>query len=163
MNNILLQKATRLLFLLLLTNLVGYVGGTFVTPDALVWYDTLIQSNLTPPNMWFGIVWTVLYFMMAISAWLVWGKVSPRPFVLQLAFNLLWPFLFFYLKNPILAWFDVLIMIFFIIWTIRIFYRASKTAGWLMVPILLWSCFAMYLTTIVVLYNTEIGIWLGLI
>ncbi len=157
------QKALRLFYLLVLTNAVGYIGSTFTNPEALAWYDTLIQSKLTPPDMYFGLVWAILYFCMAIAAFLAWGKTSPRPFVLQLAFNLIWPFAFFYLKSPIGAFVILLIMMYFIVETIREFGRVSKAAGWLMVPVLFWTIFAGYLNLIVVLYNTEIGVWLGLV
>ena len=156
-------KALRLGFLLFLTFSVGYIGGTFVTKDAMKWYNSLILSSLNPPSSWFGIAWGILYMCMSFSTWLVWGKVSPRPFVLQLALNLLWPFLFFYLKSPVLSWVDTALMIVFIGITIYKFGKVSKVAGGLMVPVLLWSIFALYLNTVTVLYNTIIGLWLGLI
>ena len=156
-------KALRLGFLLFLTFAVGYIGGTFVTDDAMMWYNTLILSSFNPPANWFGIAWGILYLCMSFSAWLVWGKVSPRSFVIQLALNLLWPFLFFYLQSPILALIDTVVMIIYILITIWNFGRISKVAGGLMVPVLLWSLFALYLNTITVLYNTQIGVWIGII
>ena len=157
------QNALRLFYLLCLTMAVGYIGSTFTSPEALKWYDTLILSDLTPPNNWFGPVWSVLYFLMAISAFLVWGKASPRPFVMQLAFNLIWPFAFFYLKNPVLAFVILIAMVVFIVKTICSFGRVSLLSGWLMVPVLLWSLFAGYLNVIVIVYNTKIGSLLGII
>ncbi len=156
-------KSGRLFFLLCLTNAVGYIGSVFITPKALEWYHSLILSELTPPGFLFGLVWTVLYFLMAFSAFLVWNRTSPRPFVLQLAFNLIWPFVFFYLKEPIAGLAVILMMMYFIYRTIRGFGSVSKIAGWLMVPVFVWSGFAFYLNLIVVLYNTAIGVWLGLI
>ena len=153
----------RFFFLLLLTYSVGYIGGSFVTPEAMLWYDGLILSDFNPPDSWFGIAWALLYFLMAFSAWIVWGKVTPRPFVLQLIFNLLWPFFFFHLKMPILALIDVILMIVFVLCTIIKFGRVSAVAGWLMIPLLLWSIFALYLNMIVVLYNTQVGVWFGII
>ena len=157
------QKALRLFFILFLLFTVGYVGGGFVTPQAMAWYDTLVLSSLNPPANWFGIAWGILYLAMGLALWMVWGRTSPRPFAIQLAFNLLWPFLFFHLRSPILALFDTALMIAFIIVTIYKFGQVSKVAGGLMVPVLLWSCFAFYLNTITVLYNTQVGVWLGLI
>ena len=156
-------KALRLGFLLFLTFTVGYIGGTFVTPETMAWYDTLILSSFNPPSHWFGIAWGILYLCMSFSAWIVWGKVSPRPFVIQLALNLLWPFLFFYLQSPILALVDTILMIVFIVITIWKFGKISKVSGGLMVPVLLWSLFALYLNTITVLFNTVIGVWFGII
>jgi len=156
-------KALRLLFLLFLTNLVGYVGGTFITPEGIAWSETLIESRLTPPDLYFALAWTVLYFLMGIAGWLAWNKATPRPFVMQLAFNLLWPFLYFYLREPVFALLDIAVMIYFIIRTIQVFRPVSRPAACLMVPVLLWSVFAFYLNTIIVLYNTQIGVWLGII
>ena len=156
-------KALRLGFLLFLTFTVGYVGGTFVTPEAMIWYDGLILSTFNPPSHWFGIAWGILYMCMSFAAWIVWGRVSPRPFAFQLAFNLLWPFLFFFLQSPILALIDTILMIIFIVITICKFGKVSLVAGGLMVPVLLWSLFALYLNLITVLFNTVIGIWFGFI
>ena len=61
----------RFFFLLLLTYSVGYIGGSFVTPEAMLWYDGLILSDFNPPDSWFGIAWALLYFLMAFSAWIV--------------------------------------------------------------------------------------------
>ena len=156
-------KALRLGFLLLLTFTVGYIGGTFVTDEAMVWYNTLILSSLNPPAAWFGIAWGILYVCMSVAAWIVWGRVSPRSFALLVAFNLLWPFLFFYLKSPILSLLDTAIMIILTTITICKFWKISKFSGGLMVPVLLWTLFAFYLNTITVLYNTQIGVWFGII
>lgn len=162
-NPSLYTKAFRLLFLLFLTNTIGYIGSTFTTPQALDWYHTLILSDLTPPDMWFGIVWSLLYILIAVAGWLVWGKVSTKPYVLQLAFNLLWPFLFFYLQSPVWGLIGIVFILYYIIRTIQVFYPVSKPAAWLMIPVLIWCGFAFYLNLITVLYNTQIGLWLGLI
>ena len=156
-------KALRLCFILFLVFTVGYIGSGFITPDALKWYDSLILSSFTPPHHWFGIAWASLYILMAFSVWMIWGKTSPRPFVLQLAFNLLWPFLFFHLQSPIMGLIDILLMLVFIVITIWEFSKISTVSAGLMIPVLLWSCFAFYLNLITVLYNTQIGVWLGLI
>lgn len=148
-----MTKAGRLFFLLLFTNAVGYVGSGFLTPEARVWYHTLQQAPLTPPDMVFGVVWTILYFLMAVSAFLVWGKASPRWFVMQLAMTLIWPFVFFYLREMGIALGVAVLLAFFLILAIRDFARASHTAAALLLPVLLWSMFAIYLNTYVVWYN----------
>ena len=127
-------KSGRLFFLLCLTNAVGYIGSVFITPKALEWYHSLILSELTPPGFLFGLVWTVLYFLMAFSAFLVWNRTSPRPFVLQLAFNLIWPFVFFYLKEPIAGLAVILMMMYFIIMVRKYknqhFYNCGSRVYW---------------------------------
>ena len=60
------QNAFRLLFLLALTNGIGYVGGSFMNQDTMNWYNTLVMSSLTPPDMVFPIVWFALFLMMSV-------------------------------------------------------------------------------------------------
>ena len=84
-----IQSVFRLFFLLFLVNTIGYIGGSYMTPDTFVWYNSLPGSSLTPPDWIFPIVWTILFFLMAISAFLVWGRASPRWFVAQLMMNML--------------------------------------------------------------------------
>ncbi len=143
----------RLFFLLLLTNAVGYLGGAVMTNETMDWYNTLNQSALTPQPIVFMVVWPILYLLMSVSAFLVWGKTSPRYFCLQLVANGLWPLAFFYFRSPLAALIVLLFMIGFIILTMRDFYKVSKTAAWLLSPLLIWSFFAIYLNTIVVMAN----------
>lgn len=147
------QKALKLAYLFAMTNAVGFVGGGFMTVDAMNWYDTLVKSSLTPPGFVFGIVWTALYFMMGFAAFLVWGKVTPRWFVLQLAMNLIWPFTFFFLRAPLASCFIILFMLFFLYKTIKGFERISRAADYLMMPTFIWSMFALYLNVFIVIYN----------
>ena len=146
----LLTKIGRFVFLLVLVNLIGYIASSYMTPSTMAWYRTLPVSSLNPPDSIFGAVWGILFFLQAIAAFLVWGKASPRSFVLQLALNMLWSFSFFYLRNPALA---LIVLIFFIlalIANINTFSKAKRIAGWLMVPTLLWAFFAFYLNAVIV-------------
>ena len=113
MQKMIMKRAGILFFLLFLVFLISGLSGSFITFDRLNWYKTLPLSSLTPPDVWFSIVWSVLYFLMAISAFLVWDKASPRYFVLQLVTNGVWPFLFFYMHSPIAGLIDILLMIIF--------------------------------------------------
>ena len=145
-----LHKAARLFFLLLLVFTVSYVGSGFITPDTRLWYDTLIKSPLTPPDFFFPIAWTILLFLQAIAAFIVWGKASPRWFVIQLMLNMLWSFSFFYLRNPTVALgisglFSI--ALFLNMWT---FGKANKLAACLILPTFLWSLFAFYLNSYMV-------------
>ena len=138
-------QVARFLFLLILVNLVGYIASSYMTADTLNWYHALPNSPLTPPDWAFGIVWSVLFFMMALSYFLVWGRASPRWFVIQLLGNMLWSFCFFYLRSPLLGFICVLFLIFALIMNIRSFSKVSKISGLLLVPTLLWCVFALYL------------------
>lgn len=147
------QNAWRLFFLLLLTNTVGYIGSAFMTPDTMNWYNALSLSALTPPDFVFPVVWTVLFFMMSISAFLVWNMVSPRYFVMQLAMNLAWTFIFFYLREVVIACFVILVLLYCVFRTIVDFYRVNHISGWLMVPTFMWGLFALYLNIYIATYN----------
>ena len=152
MQNKILKRGCILFFLLAVVFMVSFTSSLFITPDRLNWYKSLPISSLTPPDIVFSAVWTVLYLLMAISAFLVWEKVSPRYFVLQLIANGLWPFLFFYLHNPKAALVDIIVMIIFVFLTIKTFYKVSKPAGLLFIPLVLWSFFALYLNGHIVYY-----------
>lgn len=147
------QKALRLFYLLLLTNAVGYIGSSFMTPDSQNWYESLVKSSLTPPDIVFPIVWTTLFFMMAFSAFLVWGKISPRFFTLQLAMNLAWSFTFFYLRETLASCFIILLLLYFLYRTIKDFGRVSKSADYLLMPTFVWVLFALYLNVFIVVNN----------
>lgn len=149
---VIFQKGFRLFFLLSLVFLISFVSGSFITPDRLAWYKTLPLSSLTPPDFVFSLVWTALYFMMAVSAFLVWNKASPRYFVLQLIANALWPFLFFYMHAPVMALIDIFVLLVLIFLTIKSFYPVSKVSGYLLMPLLAWCLFAFYLNGHIVYY-----------
>ena len=144
------HSAIRLFFLLFLVNTIGYIGGSYMTPETMLWYDSLPNSSLTPPDWVFPIVWTFLFTLMAISAFLVWGRASPRWFVAQLMMNMLWSFFFFYLKSPFWAAAIILLMLIFLALNIRSFGKVSKISGFLLIPTFLWSLFALYLNLYIV-------------
>ena len=144
------RSAFRLFFLFFLVNTIGYIAGSYMTPDTLVWYKTLKVSSLTPPDWVFPFVWTILFSLMAISAFLVWGRASPRWFVAQLMANMAWSFAFFYLRNPIAAAGINFLMLIFLFLNIRDFSKVSKYSGWMLVPTFLWSLFALYLNLYIV-------------
>jgi tryptophan-rich sensory protein len=124
--------------------------GDLLTRANLAWYATLERPGFTPPNSVFPVVWTVLYAMMAISAWLVWrakGKEEDRKlglvsFGIQLGLNVAWSFAFFLLRNPGAGLFVVLLLLAAIAVTIVLFDRLSRGAALLLLPYLLWVCFA---------------------
>ncbi|MFT4114575.1 TspO/MBR family protein [Silvibacterium sp.] len=137
---------------LLLCLAVGGVSSIFPLHNIPTWYAGLIKPPLTPPNGVFGPVWTVLYILMGISAWMVW-KTRPsicrrtglRQFVIQLAFNFLWTWTFFSRHQMLTALVDIVILLLTIVLMIRTFRKMSVTAAWLLVPYLVWVAFATYL------------------
>jgi len=125
------------------------IGGLLTEPN-LPWYETLNRPGFAPPNSVFPIVWTILYAMMAVAAWLFWraaGKDEDRKlgliwFGIQLALNIGWSFAFFWLHSPAAGFAVILLLIVAIVVTIVLFDRSSRPAALLLVPYLLWVSFA---------------------
>ena len=131
----------------------GVLGSLFTKTGPDSWYSQLIQLNFSPPNWLFGPVWTILYILMGISLFLIWQKGLKKKdlkfafgiFLLQLLFNAWWSILFFGLKDPKLAFVDIVILWFLIVFVIYLFSGIRKLAAWLLVPYLLWVSFATIL------------------
>jgi len=118
------------------------------------WYDKIEKSSLTPPKYVFGIVWPILYLLMFVSFNLVYRNekcyqfCDPlKYFMVQFVLNITWTTLFFKYKMTKTALFSLFIMIMFTLITILQFYQISNVAAYLLIPYLLWICFASYLTS----------------
>jgi benzodiazapine receptor len=154
------MKAMKLIASLVISFAAGAIGSIATIPNIPTWYAGLEKPFLNPPNFVFGPVWTVLYILIAISLYLVWTQKSTKSKVLaygafatQMILNALWSFVFFGLHMPALAVVVVVLLLVAIVLTIMSFYRFSKPAAYLLVPYLLWVCFATYLTVGVALLN----------
>lgn len=124
------------------------IGG-IASIQAASFYAQLVRPQWAPPAAWFGPVWTVLYVMMGIAAWLVWrvggfraARTALTVFLVQLALNALWSWLFFRWKLGALAFVEIVLLWLLIVATLAGFWRICKTAGALLVPYLLWVGFA---------------------
>jgi len=127
---------------------VGYLSSLLQADALREWYPTIAKAPLSPPNMVFPIVWGVLYVLMGLSLGECFRTENMRavlPWVLQLAVNVLWTFLFFWLREPLLGVVSLLLLIVLTIWYISTAGRTSTWAAWLMMPYLLWLLFATYL------------------
>lgn len=131
----------------------GLLGTIFTMPAIPGWYAGLVKPDFSPPNWVFGPVWTTLYLMMGIAAFLVWRRqsASGQPskagraltaFWIQLALNSLWSIFFFGMKSPLLGLIDIVLLWLAIVWTMAEFKKVSPPAFWLLVPYLLWVSFA---------------------
>jgi tryptophan-rich sensory protein len=135
------------------------VGMLAVTPN-LAWQDSLNKPFFAPPNWLFGPAWTVLFLLMAIALFLVWLKWPAKEakwamalYFTQLVLNVLWNYLFFGLRNPLLGLVEILVLLAMIGITTAAFYRVDKRAAYLMVPYLLWVTFATCLNAAIWLMN----------
>jgi len=116
------------------------------------WYQSLEKPPWNPPGWIFGPVWTALYTMMAVAAWLVWRRggfaAQRRPlalFLAQLALNAAWTPLFFGLHRPGVAFVDIVLLWLAIGATLLAFRAVSRGAAWLLAPYLAWVSFAAVL------------------
>ena len=129
--------------------LAAGAGAIIVSTSVNSWYPTLHKPSWNPPAWVFGPVWTFLYLMMAVAAWLIWrlrgfanGAGALKLFALQLALNAAWSPLFFGLRNPLAAFLDIVPLWAAILATLISFWRISPVAGALLVPYWLWVSFA---------------------
>ena len=133
--------------------LVG-VSASLVTMTSIQeWYPQIRKPSWTPPDALFGPVWSALYLLMGVSAWLIWrdsvGRERRRAlllFTIQLVLNGVWSLLFFGLRSPGLASVEIVLLWSAIVATMLAFVRISRLAAGLLVPYLLWVSFAMALT-----------------
>lgn len=142
---------------------VSAVAGLFTISSISTWYATLQKPALNPPNFIFGPVWTVLYFLMAVSLYLVWNtkvkkkqekNLAIKVFLLQLILNFFWSFIFFSTHLLFLAFVEIIVLLGAIFWTIVLFRKISPKAALLLIPYLLWVSFAAYLTFSVWMLNS---------
>ena len=127
--------------------------GAVASVDAASFYAQLSKPSWAPPASVFGPVWSALYALMGVAAWLVWrspASASTRGaltlFVAQLAANALWSWLFFAWHRGALAAVEVLVLLALIVATLGAFWRISRLAALLLVPYLAWVSFASVLT-----------------
>jgi tryptophan-rich sensory protein len=127
--------------------------GAFASAGAGAFYGQLLRPGWAPPAWLFAPVWTVLYALMGISAWLVWrerrfkeGKNALVLFVLQLAANALWTWIFFTWNQGATAFAEILLLWCLIVATVAAFWRLHALAAVIMLPYLAWVTFAAALT-----------------
>lgn len=137
--------------------LLGWLGVSFVAAaigaiasvQAASFYGQLVQPEWAPPPWLFGPVWSVLYTLMGVAAWLVWRKggfhgnrLALTLFLVQLALNALWTWVFFAWHLGALALANIIVLWALIATILALFWRVSALAGALLVPYLAWVGFA---------------------
>ena len=139
----------------------GFIGTIFTTPAIPTWYASLTKPPFSPPNWLFAPVWTILYILMGIAAFLIWkrGWREKRVlsglilFLIQLVFNTLWSIFFFGFKSPFVGVIIIIVLWFLILFTILEFFKVSRVASYLLIPYILWVTFASVLNISVLLLN----------
>lgn len=139
---------------------VGYVGSLSTASEIPNWYAGLNKPSWTPPPVVFPIVWTTLYILMAISLWRLWmapesgeRRNALAAFFIQLALNAAWSPVFFGLHATRAALAIIVALLIAIPATIILSLRVDRTAAWLLLPYLLWICYATTLNAGIVAMN----------
>jgi tryptophan-rich sensory protein len=146
------SQAIGLLVWLLLVFAAAALGG-LASASASEFYRDLARPSWAPPGWLFGPVWSVLYALMGVAAWLVWrargfggARNALLIFVVQLAANAVWTWLFFVWHQGGLAFAEILLLLVLILATIVLFWRINRLAAVLLFPYVLWVSFASALT-----------------
>lgn len=154
-------EIVKLIFFILIVEIVGSAGTIFTTPAISTWYATLNKPSFNPPNWLFGPVWTTLFLLMGVSLYLVWQQRKNKKavglpfavFTIQLILNVLWLALFFGAHSPFLGFIDIILLIGAIGATMWQFAKVSKPSALLLVPYLAWTIFAAVLNFNILVLN----------
>ncbi len=139
----------------------GMISSSVSSSSFKTTYSDINQPSFSPPSWVFGPVWTILYTLMGISAYLVYKKGIENPdvksalvfFSIQLFLNFLWSIIFFGLSNLLLALIEIIILWGFIMAMIISFKKVSKTAAYMQIPYILWVTFAAILNFTIWILN----------
>lgn len=137
---------------------LGIISG-LITRGGMEDFEALTKPPLSPPGILFPIVWSILYTLMGISSYIVVESgcsakgASIKAYGLQLAFNIVWPVIFFSFKMYLLAFIWLLVLLLLVIVTTLLFYSCKKWAGYLMIPYIIWLLFAGYLNIAIYILN----------
>ena len=130
----------------------SFIGGIATISSKEPWYSSLIKSGLNPPDWVFAPVWTTLYLFMTIAIWSAWHKNYKNLnlvfiYLAHLFFNTTWSIVFFVFHNILLALVNLIVLILFIVILIIKFKEVSRLSYYLMIPYLLWCCYALALNS----------------
>ncbi len=156
-----LKQNGRSLAICLAVPLAVGAAAALLTMGGMGDYASMAKPPLSPPAWVFPVAWTALYLLMGLASWQITGanasedqkQMALSLYAVQLAANFLWPLLFFGLGRYFLAFLWLLVLLLLVLLTWRQFRRLDRRAGALLVPYVLWLCFAVYLNLGVVVLN----------
>jgi len=143
-----------LIWILVVVFLVAGIGSYFSSGETSGEYYLSIKPNLAPPGIVFAIVWNIIFVLIAYAIYFDWMKSSQSPnhrnkiiliFLINLALNLLWDFLFFVVKNPLFAFFDIVLLLVSIGGIFIFNWKFERKSSYLVIPYFVWVVFATYL------------------
>ncbi len=146
------------LFISLLLSLGTGALSSLFTPDSRGQYSTLYKPPFAPPGWLFPVVWTILFILMGVAAYLVYVSDSPgktealKLYLVQLLVNFGWSIIFFRWNAYFLAFTWLLLLLYLVYLTTKEFYEIDKIAGILLIPYLVWLVYAGYINLSIALY-----------
>ena len=152
------NKILSFVLFLIVTFSASFIGGWVSIHLKEPWYSTLLKSDFNPPDWVFAPVWTILYLMMTIAIWKFWNSKNRDMntiyiYFIHIIFNTTWSVVFFALHQILMALIVLIILIIFIIILIIRFKRVNMLSYYLMIPYLLWSCYALFLNLSLFILN----------
>ena len=150
-----LKKSTQIIGLIgwLIITFIAAAIGSAASAESGLFYQQISRPEWAPPGWLFAPVWTILYILMGISAWIVWridgfrrARIALSLFIIQLVLNAIWTWIFFVWRQGALAFAEILILWALILCTTIAFWRVRVIAGILLLPYLAWVSFASVLT-----------------
>ena len=156
--NMLKNKFFSLILFSIITFSASFIGGLTSISFKEPWYSQLIKSDINPPDWIFAPVWTTLYLMMTLAIWFFWHSKNRDTntvyiYFIHIVFNTTWSIVFFGLHQIFLALIILMILILLIIILIIRFKRVNFVSYYLMIPYLLWCCYALFLNFNLYLLN----------
>ena len=144
------NKFLSFILFFIITYSASFIGGFATVTFKEPWYSQLVKSNYNPPDWVFAPIWTTLYLMMTLSIWFYWHSKNREMntiyiYFIHIVFNTTWSIVFFGLHQILLALIVLMILIALIIILILRFKRVNYVSSYLMIPYLLWSCYALFL------------------
>tara|TARA_Y100000746_G_C15150107_1_gene304560 strand:+ start:67 stop:534 length:468 start_codon:yes stop_codon:yes gene_type:complete len=152
------NKFLSFILFFIITFSASFIGGLVTISFKDPWYSQLVKSNLNPPDWIFAPVWTALYLMMTLAIWFFWHSKNRNLstvylYFIHILFNTTWSIVFFGLHQILLAVFVLIGLILMIIILMLRFKRVNIVSYYLMIPYLLWCCFALFLNFNLLILN----------
>ena len=152
------NKFISFILFFLITYSASFIGGMATISFKEPWYSELIKSNYNPPDWIFAPVWTTLYLMMTLAIWFYWHSKNREMntiyiYFIHIVFNTTWSIVFFGLHQILLSLFVLIGLILMIIILMLRFKRVNIVSYYLMIPYLLWCCFALFLNFNLLILN----------
>ena len=152
------NKFLSFILFFIITFSASFIGGLVTISFKEPWYSQLVKSNFNPPEWVFAPVWTTLYLMMTMAIWFFWHSKNRNLstvylYFIHILFNTTWSIVFFGLHQILLALFVLIALILMIIILMLRFKRVNIVSYYLMIPYLLWCCFALFLNFNLLILN----------